>query len=333
MTPEKQISGLSRARNEEPIQVATMSLTPTSPATAPTALDLEKSDSSNTTEKSNEPRLTIIEPRSSWGFVDVKEIWRYRELLGFLIWRDVKVRYKQTVLGAAWAILQPLATMLVFTLFLGDAVRAKAPGAVPYPLFVFSGMLLWTSFANALTGASHSVVASQQMVTKVYFPRMLIPLGAVGTVVVDLAVGSVMLFLLMLGYALAGYPVSIGWGLLAAPFLVLALGMVATGLGTLLSALTVSYRDFRHVVPFVVQLWLFATPSIFVQEMVMFGPRGQMALRLNPVHGLIVNFRAAVLNQPMDLTALATALLIGLLLLLIGCVYFHRVERDFADII
>lgn len=281
----------------------------------------------------DEPRLTVIEPRSTWGFVDVREVWRYRELLGFLIWRDVKVRYKQTVLGAAWAILQPLATMLVFTLFLGDAVRDKAPGAVPYPLFVFCGMLLWTSFANAITGASNSVVASQQMVTKVYFPRVLIPLGAVGTVVVDLAVGSVMLFLLMLGYALAGFPVSVGWTVLLAPFLVLALGMAATGLGTLLSALTVSYRDFRHVVPFVVQLWLFATPSIFVQESVMFGPRGQMALRLNPVHGLIVNFRAALLDQPMDFPALGTALLISTILLAVGCVYFRRVERDFADII
>lgn len=310
----------------------TISTTPTSSA-PPTRSDGAKSSPTPPRLHDEEPWLTVIEPRSSWGFVDVRELWRYRELLGFLIWRDVKVRYKQTVLGAAWAILQPLATMLVFTLFLGDAVRDKAPGAVPYPLFVFCGMLLWTSFANAITGASNSVVASQQMVTKVYFPRVLIPLGAIGTVIVDLAVGSVMLFLLMLGYALAGYPVSVGWTVLLCPFLVLALGMAATGLGTLLSALTVSYRDFRHVVPFVVQLWLFATPSIFVQETVMFGPRGQMALRLNPVHGLIVNFRAALLNQPMDLPALGTALLISAILLAVGCVYFRRVERDFADII
>lgn len=310
----------------------TISTTPTSSA-PPTRSDGAKPPLTPPRLDDEEPRLTVIEPRSTWGFVDVRELWRYRELLGFLIWRDVKVRYKQTVLGAAWAILQPLATMLVFTLFLGDAVRDKAPGAVPYPLFVFCGMLLWTSFANAITGASNSVVASQQMVTKVYFPRVLIPLGAIGTVIVDLAVGSVMLFLLMLGYALAGYPVSVGWTVLLSPFLVLALGMAATGLGTLLSALTVSYRDFRHVVPFVVQLWLFATPSIFVQQTVMFGPRGQLALRLNPVHGLIVNFRAALLNQPMDLPALGTALLISAFLLAVGCVYFRRVERDFADII
>jgi lipopolysaccharide transport system permease protein len=280
-----------------------------------------------------EPRLTVIEPQAGWGFLDFKEIWRYRELLGFLIWRDVKVRYKQTVLGAAWAVLQPLATMLVFTLFLGNAVRDKDPDAVPYPLFVYCGMLLWMSFSNAIVGASNSVVASQQLITKVYFPRILVPLGAVGTVAVDLAVGSAILFVLMTGYSLAGYPVSVGWKLLLAPLFILVMGVAATGLGTLLAALTVSYRDFRHVVPFAVQLWLFATPSIFVQEGMVFGPRGQLALCLNPVHGLIVNFRAAVFNQPFDSPALGTAVALSLVLLLIGGVYFRRTERDFADII
>lgn len=279
-----------------------------------------------------DPPLTVIEPRRGWQLVDINELWRYRELLGFLVWRDIKVRYKQTVLGAAWAILQPLATMLVFTLFLGDVVRDER-SPVPYPLYVFCGMLLWTAFANAVTGASNSVVASQNMVTKIYFPRMLIPLGAVGAVIIDLLIGAVMLALLMLGYRFAGYPITIGWKILYAPFLVLALAMAATGLGTLLSALTVSYRDFRHVVPFLIQLWMFATPSIFVQGGTFFGPRGQLALRLNPVHGLIVNFRAAVLNQPMEPLALGTSLFLSLGLLLFGCLYFRRVEREFADII
>jgi lipopolysaccharide transport system permease protein len=253
-------------------------------------------------------------------------------LLGIFIWRDVKVRYKQTILGAAWAILQPLATMMVFTLFLRDI--AGVPNAkVPYPLFVFCGMLMWTSFANAVTNASNSVVASQNMVTKIYFPRMLIPLGAIGAVAVDVLISSVMLGLLMIGYALAGHSITIGWRILLAPFFVLALGMAATGLGTLLSALTVAYRDFRHVVPFLVQLWLFATPSIFVQGGTMFGPRGQAALRLNPVHGLIVNFRAAIFNQPFDRVALGCSLAISLALLIFGCLYFRRVERRFADII
>lgn len=278
------------------------------------------------------PPLSVIEPRSGWQLVDLNELWRYRELLGFLIWRDIKVRYKQTVLGAAWAILQPLATMLVFTLFLGDVVRDKQ-SPVPYPLFVFCGMLMWTSFANAVSNASQSVVASQNMVTKIYFPRLLIPLGAIGAVVVDLLVGAAMLILLMTGYYATGHPISIGWKVLYAPLLVLALGMAAVGLGTLLSALTVAYRDFRHVVPFLIQLGVFATPSIFVQESMMFGPRGRAALMLNPVHGLIVNFRAAVLNQPMDPAALGMALFISLALLLFGCLYFRRVERQFADII
>lgn len=276
--------------------------------------------------------VTVIEPSGGWRFVDVNEIWRNRELLGILVWRDVKVRYKQTILGAAWAILQPLATMMIFTLFLGDITRdVRSP--IPYPLYVFCGMLMWTSFANAVSNASHSVVASQNMVTKVYFPRMLIPLGAIGAVAVDLVVSAAMLCVLMLGYKIAGYSITIGWKILAAPFLVLALGMAATGLGTLLSALTVAYRDFRHVVPFLVQLWMFATPSIFVQAATLFGPRGQLALRLNPVHGLIVNFRAAVFNQPFDLPSLGSALSISLALLLIGCLYFRRVERQFADII
>jgi lipopolysaccharide transport system permease protein len=276
--------------------------------------------------------VTIIEARPGWQLVDVDELWRYRELLGFLIWRDVKVRYKQTVLGAAWAVLQPLATMLVFTLFLGDVVRDRN-SSIPYPLFVFCGMLLWTSFANAVSNASSSVVASQNMVTKIYFPRLLIPLGAIGAVGVDLLVGTVMLSVLMVGYFAAGYTIVIGWKIVFAPFLVLALAMAATGLGTLLAALTVAYRDFRHVVPFLIQLGVFATPSIFVQESMMFGPRGRAVLMLNPVHGLIVNFRAAVLDLPMDLTALGVALFLSLALLAIGCLYFRRVERQFADII
>lgn len=301
--------------------------------TGPACKDPEAPTAPQVHQSTEPPPLTVIEPRSKWGLVDVREIWRYRELLGFLIWRDVKVRYKQTFLGAAWAILQPLATMFVFALFLGEAVKDKRPDAVPYPLFVYCGMLLWTCFANAITGASHSVVASQQIITKVYFPRILVPLGVIGTVFVDLAIGSVMLFIIMAGYTLAGYPVSIGWSLLLAPLMVIALGMAATGLGTLLAALTVSYRDFRHVVPFAVQLWLFATPSIFVQENLIFGPRGQMALRWNPVHGLVVNFRAAILNQPLDWMALGTALFISFVLLLIGSLYFRRTEQEFADII
>jgi lipopolysaccharide transport system permease protein len=194
-------------------------------------------------------------------------------------------------------------------------------------------MLLWTNFANAVTGASQSVVASQTMVTKIYFPRLLIPLSAVGAVAVDLLIGAAMLALLIAGYWIAGYPVTIGWGLVLVPFLILALGMAATGLGSLLAALTVAYRDFRHVVPFVVQLWMFATPSIFVQGEAIFGERGRMALRLNPVHGLIVNFRAALFDEQWDLLALGTSLVVSFVLLLLGCLYFRRVERDFADII
>ncbi|MFL5339829.1 MAG: ABC transporter permease [Gemmataceae bacterium] len=270
--------------------------------------------------------LTVIEPRPGWHLVDLNELWRFRELLGFLIWRDIKVKYKQTALGAAWAVLQPLASMFVFTLFLGNLAGNRDPH-VPYALYVFSGMLLWTTFANALTAAGQSVVASQNLVTKVYFPRLLIPLGAIGAVAMDFLIGCGVLAVMM-----AYYRVAPGWDILIAPLLMLALAMTAAGLGILLSALTVAYRDFRHVIPFTVQLGMFATPSIFIRTAT-FGPRGQLALMLNPVHGVIVNFRAAVLNQPFDWPSLGNALWISLALLVFGCLYFRRVERQFADII
>ena len=273
-----------------------------------------------------EPPLSVIEMKSGWRMVDFNELWRYRELLGILVWRDIKVRYKQTALGAAWAVLQPLATMLVFTVFLGDTLGKKGT-LVPYWLYVYCGMLLWTSFANAVTNASQSVVASQNLVTKIYFPRLMIPFGAIGAVALDFLISSVVLAIMM---AVKG--IVPGWNMLLAPFLILGLLLTAAGVGTLLSALTVAYRDFRHVVPFAVQLWMFATPSIFVQTGE-FGPRGQLFLKLNPVHGVVVNFRAAVLGTPFDTQALGCSLLIGVALFVFGCLYFRKVERQFADII
>src|SRR4051794_33428770 len=187
--------------------------------------------------------VTVIEPGRAWQFVNVAELVRYRELLFFLAGREVKARYKQPVLGAAWGVIQPLATMLVFTLFLG---RVAAPPAddLPYPLFVFAGLLPWTFFANAVTSSGQSIVGNQNLVTKVYFPRLIIPMSAAGVGLVDFGVA----FLLLLGMMLA-YGVLPGWGLLLVPALVLILIIAALGVGTLLAALTVAYRDFRHVVP------------------------------------------------------------------------------------
>lgn len=271
--------------------------------------------------------ITVIERRSDWRFVDAGEVWRYRELLCFLTWRDIKVRYKQTVLGAAWAVLQPLATMIVFSLFFGRLAEMQS-GGVPYPLFVFAGLLPWFFFSNAITSAGSSVVGSNSLVTKVYFPRLIIPLGAVGASLVDFAIAFGMLLVLMLLYGVVP-----GWGLLLVPVVTSLLLVAATGVGTLLSALTVSYRDFRYIVPFMVQLWMFATPSIYMDANVAVNPRWHAVLPLNPAYGLIVNFRAAVLGDRLDLYALVVSALVSGGFVLIGCLYFRRVERSFADII
>jgi lipopolysaccharide transport system permease protein len=271
--------------------------------------------------------VTVIERRPGLRLIDIGELWRYRELLLFLTWRDVMVRYKQTVLGAAWAVIQPLATMLVFSLCLGRLAGA-ADAAIPYPLFVFAGLLPWTFFANAISGAGQSIVANQNLVTKVYFPRLIVPMGAVGASAVDFLVAFLMLLVLMLCYGVLP-----GWGLLAASLLVLGLAATALGVGTLLCALTAAYRDFRYVVPFMVQLWMFATPSIYVQDSAALGGLTGAVQIVNPAHGYITNFRAAVLGGPWDLPALIVSVALSAVLLAAGCAYFRQVERDFADII
>jgi lipopolysaccharide transport system permease protein len=270
--------------------------------------------------------VTVIERRPTWQIVDLRELWRYHELLFFLTWRDVKVRYKQTVLGAAWAVLQPLATMIVFAVFLGR-MAGVSEQIEHYALFVFAGMLPWTFFSNALSSASNSVVGNQNLVTKVYFPRVIIPMSAVGAGLVDLAVAFGMLAAMMLFYRVLP-----GWGFFMLPPIVLLLVVAALGVGTLLSALTVAYRDFRYVIPFGMQLWMFATPCIYLNAKVV-GPRSELLLPLNPAYGLILNFRQAALGGPLDWYALTISATVSVTLLLLGSLYFRRVERNFADII
>jgi lipopolysaccharide transport system permease protein len=271
--------------------------------------------------------VIVIERQPGWRVVNFRELWRYRELLFFLTWRDIKVRYKQTVLGATWAILQPFATMVVFSLFFGRLASLPA-GSAPYPLFVFAGLIPWFFFSNAITSGGQSVVGNQNLVTKVYFPRLIIPLGAVGATLVDFVISFVMLIALMFYYGVVP-----GWSLLLTPFIGLGLLLAATGVGTLLSALTVAYRDFRYVVPFMVQLWMFATPIIYLNTESFGSPRWEAVLPFNPAYGLIENFRASVLDMPLNLYSLSISAGMSLLLLVIGCLYFRRVERGFADII
>ena len=272
--------------------------------------------------------LTVVEARPGWRWLALGDLWRYRELLFFLTWRDIKVRYKQTVLGGAWAVLQPLITMAVFSLFLGR-LHDMPSGGVPYPLFIFAGLLPWYFFQNAVNSCSQSIVSNQNLVTKIYFPRVLIPVSAVGVALVDFLIGFVLLVLMALGYGVVP-----GWGLLLAPLFAFGLGLAALGVGALLSALTVPYRDFRSILPFLIQVWMFATPVVYMQPENVVGPRGLALLPLNPAYGLIGNFRAAVLGKPeFDVYALTVSLAVGLGALVAGCVYFRRVENTFADII
>jgi lipopolysaccharide transport system permease protein len=282
----------------------------------------------NAPEVPDDLPVTIIERKPGWRLVDLGELWRYRELLFFLTWRDVKVRYKQTVLGAAWAVLQPFATMVVFSLFFGHVAGANTGDVRHYPLFVFAGLLPWFFFSNAVTSAGQSVVGNQNLVTKIYFPRLLIPLGAVGAGLVDFAIAFVMLLAMMVFYG-----VMPGWGVLLLPLLALLLLVAALGVGALLSALTVAYRDFRHIVPFMVQLWMFATPAIYMNADAVVGPRWRPLLPLNPAYGLIANFRTALIGGEFDWYALAVSGTVSAVLLGLGCFYFRRVERNFADII
>lgn len=271
--------------------------------------------------------VKVLVPRSGWHMLDFKELWRYHELLFFLTWRDVKVRYKQTMFGAAWAVLQPLANMVVLSI-LFSGVSGKLADVEHYPLFLFAGLLPWTFFATAVSSAGQSIVGGQNLVTKVYFPRLIIPMGAVGAAVVDFAIAFSMLGLLMLWYQV--WP---GWSFLLTPFLALGIVVLAMAVGTMLAALTVAYRDFRHIVPFLVQLWMFATPSVFLQANTALAPKWQMVLPLNPAYGLIANFRAAALGTPFDEYSLLVSSAVTLVLLVVACLYFRRVERGFADII
>lgn len=269
---------------------------------------------------------TVIEASRGWQLLNLRELWRYRELVLLLTWRDVTVRYKQTVLGVIWVVLQPLAMMAAFSLFLARA--GGVGGQVEnYPLFVLIGLVAWQFFSGAVTAAAGSVVGNQSLVTKVYFPRLIIPLSAAGAGLVDLAVGIGLLAVAMVWFGAVP-----GVAVILLPVIALLLAVSALGVGILLAALTVSYRDFRYVVPFCVQFWMFATPVIYM-PVESLGPTTRSLLPLNPAYGLILNFRNATLGAPLDWSALAISAAVGLAGFAVGCLYFRRVERNFADVI
>jgi lipopolysaccharide transport system permease protein len=274
------------------------------------------------------PRVVhVIEPPGDWAGIEWRELWRYRELLFNLTWRDVKVRYKQTVLGAAWAIVQPLMTMVVFTIFFGRLAGIETKtGGVSYPVFVLAGLVPWMFFANAMTNSGGAVVGSSGLVTKVYFPRLVIPLSTVGAGLVDLAISSVVLLAL-----LSCNHVLPSWTWTLAPLFLLGVVLAASGMGMLFSALTVSYRDFRYVVPFASQIWMFVTPVMYPGSMV--PARWRPLYYANPLAGLIDGLRATLLGRPTEWAHAFPALAVATLIFWAGAAYFNRVEGQFADII
>jgi lipopolysaccharide transport system permease protein len=268
----------------------------------------------------------IIEPRRGWLNVNLREIWQRRDVLWILVWRDLKVRYKQTVLGVLWAFLQPFTKMIIFSLIFGR-LAGMGPEGVPYPVFVFVGILPWEFFAASLTRSSNSVVGQQQFITKVYFPRLIIPLSAIGSALFDFAVSFAILIGLLFWYP----EVRVGWSILAVVPLVGLTVVVAMGAGTLSAALNVAYRDVRHIVPFVVQIWLFLTPVIYPVTLIPAGLRWLIAL--NPMTGIIAAYRWAILGQPVEWSSMVLSCVVAALLFVAGIGYFRRTERVFADIV
>ena len=271
-------------------------------------------------------RKLRIEPAGAWQGADMAELWRYRELLYFFVWRDIKVRYKQTVLGALWAIIQPVATTLIFTIFFGRLGGLSKQVNGSYSLFVYVGLSLWTFYANAVSLAANSLVGSSHLISKVYFPRLLIPIGAILSGLVDFAISFGFLLVLMAFYRVPPSP-----QIIAIPIFVVGTMAVAAGAGILFSALVVSYRDFRYVITFVVQLWLFATPVLYTLDSI--PATWRLVYGLNPMVGMIAGFRAAVFGDPWPSALIATGFITTSILLVVALRYFATVERRFADVI
>ncbi len=275
----------------------------------------------------NLPEKPLVSIRSGgrWAAIDLKSLWAYRELLYFLTWRDVKVRYKQTALGAAWAIIQPLFTMIIFTIFFGKLANMPSDG-IPYPLFAYAAVMPWTFFSNAVTQSGNSLVGSANLITKVYFPRMIIPGAAVAAGLVDMMIALGILVLLMIYYG-----VGATWNLLMLPALIILTTLLAIGVGMWTSALNVKYRDIRHALPFAIQLTMFATPIIYPVSLV--PARWRWVFTINPLTGIIEGFRAAFFGRPFDWPMLAVSAVITAALLVYSAYHFKRMERTFADIV
>jgi lipopolysaccharide transport system permease protein len=263
-----------------------------------------------------------LESKADW----LREFWDYRELFYFLVWRDVKVRYKQTVFGATWAIVQPFVTMIVFTIFFKKLANMPSDG-IPYPIFSYSALLPWIYFSGAVNNAGMSLVLNRRLLTKVYFPRLAIPASSAFCGLVDFGIASIMLLAMM-----AYYRVSLSWELLMWPLLLIPLVLLTLGVGMIFAAMNVRYRDVRYALPFVVQVWLFVTPVIYPTSLI--PERFRPLLALNPLTGLIEAFRASLLpSRAINWSLLGISIGTAVLVFLVGLAYFRKTERTFADIV
>jgi homopolymeric O-antigen transport system permease protein len=286
-------------------------------------------DGSTEIQRSNvnlpEKPLVVIKPRQSWVALDLRTLWAYHELLYFLIWRDVKVRYKQTVLGVTWAILQPVIMIVIFSLVFGRVAGLPSNG-IPYPLFAYAGVVAFTFFSSAVTKSGNSLVGSAHLITKIYFPRIIIPLAAVCAVVIDLVFSLAVLIPLMIHYGITLR----GRVVMLLP-LILLLILLSLGVGMWMSALNVKYRDVGFALPFLTQIWMFISPVIYPSSVL---PRKfQLIMMFNPVSGIIEGFRSALFGLPFDWFAILIASVTVFLVLVIAVFRFRRMEREFADIV
>ncbi len=274
-----------------------------------------------------EPTTTHIKATKGWVGLQLGELWQYRELIYFFIWRDIKVRYKQTVLGAAWAILQPLITMVIFTLFFGKLAKMPSDG-VPYPIFSYAALVPWIFFSNGVSKASNSLVGGSGMLKKIYFPRMALPIAAVTGGLVDFALAFIMMLLLMVGFGITP-TLNVVW----LPFLLVLAWATALGVSLWFTSLNVLFRDIRYVVPFIIQAWLFATPVVYPASLIE-NPMWRTVYALNPMVGVVEGFRWALLGTdtaPGPLILVSA--IVAVVLVVSGAFYFRRMERTFADVV
>jgi len=287
-----------------------------------------KSGTTNTikqdTEKADLPAV-VIRPLRGWTPINLREIWNYRELLYFLTWRDLKVRYKQTLLGFAWAILQPFMMMIVFSLFFGNLLKVPSEG-IPYPLFNYTALLPWTLFSQGINQSSNSLVNNVSLIQKIYCPRLIMPISGILTPVVDFAIAFIILIGLMFFY---GYIPTVRI-LMVIP-LVLLVMLTAAGVGLWLSAINVRYRDVRYTMPFIIQLWFFASPVVYASSIL--PERFQIIYGLNPMAGIIEGFRWAVVGTDPPGSLMIVSVLITIVIFISGLYYFRRMEKTFADVV